>query len=107
MGEVINYKSVVIEWSVSQGCFHSYSLRNMLDNNLGVCIRGFCTDYIPIGIFETEEESHEFMKDILPSLKKRADRGKIGVADFPVLEFNPKQNCFHVTSSNPNMVEQI
>ena len=63
---------VVIEWSVSQECFHSYSMKDMLKNNLRVCIDGLTTDYIPIGIFETERESYDFMAEVEPKLKKEA-----------------------------------
>jgi len=42
----------------------------MVKNNQGVCLRGSHTDYIPIGFFDTEEESIKFMDEIRTSLKQ-------------------------------------
>jgi len=64
---------VAIEWSVSQGCFHSYSVRDMVKNNQDVSLKGSYTDYIPIGFFDTEEESIKFMNEIHTSLKHYRD----------------------------------
>jgi len=62
---------IVIEWSIEQGCFHSHTVKKMLKHNQDTCT-GRCgfTDFIPIGIFKTEEESVKFMEKIGPRLRK-------------------------------------
>lgn len=68
---------IAIEWSIEQGCFHSHTIEKMLNHNLSACLgeRGGI-DFIPIGIFETEEDSYDFMGKYLSRLEREAQNGR-------------------------------
>ena len=64
---------IVIEWSIGQGCFHSHTIKDMVKENIILCTGGGgFSDYIPIGVFKTEEESIAFMEKIEPQLDREA-----------------------------------
>ena len=56
--------AVVTEWSPSQKCFHVFSVKDMIEHNQRAFLRGHGgTDFIPIGIFESDEKADVFLKD--------------------------------------------
>ena len=62
-----NYQ--VVEYSVKQKCFHTHTLNDMLSANVGSIIHNKSSDYIPIGMFDTYEEAHEFIETIRPKIE--------------------------------------
>jgi hypothetical protein len=58
---MINTNLIVVEFSVKQNCFHKHSLIRMLSKNVENCLFGKETDFVPIGIFETEEKADIFI----------------------------------------------
>ena len=56
-------KLQVVEWSPSQKCFHVQTVGGMILDNVRV-FKGQCmTDYLPIGIFQTEAELERFLNE--------------------------------------------
>ena len=53
----------VVEWSPSQKCFHVQEVEGMLRDNRSVFLKKSMTDYLCIGIFETEEELQKFLDE--------------------------------------------
>lgn len=49
-----------VEYSGSQQCFHVGPVDVSIADNLRGFQKGCCPDYIPIGIFETNEEAYAF-----------------------------------------------
>ena len=52
-----NNKSVVLEWSFKQKCFHIHGVFDMLVKNARCFVNGGHTDYVPIGVFKSSEEA--------------------------------------------------
>lgn len=52
----------VVEWSPTQGAFHRHTLGEMIQANIAAFRRKVRTDYIPIGVFEKEEEVEAFLR---------------------------------------------
>ncbi len=55
---------IVVEFSISQKAFHKHSVSEMLIRNNQNIIRRQQTDYIPIGIFKTNELANAFIDKI-------------------------------------------
>jgi len=60
----------VVEWSHSQGCFHRQTLDGMLRDNLSAFVRKVPSDYIPIGIFQTDAEVSAFLEKVYQVLDR-------------------------------------
>lgn len=56
------HKIQVVEYSVSQGCYHSHSLPDMLSKNLKSVMEERVCDYVPIGIFDSQEKADNFIE---------------------------------------------
>jgi len=65
---------IVAEYSVIQGCFHVHDLKSMLTHNIENMIDKGDSDYIPIGIFETEIEAHRYIEVVREQMEKQ-DKG--------------------------------
>ncbi len=63
-----NYQ--VVEYSVSQKCFHTHTLSDMLKVNIGSIIQNSPSDYIPIGMFETYEEASDYIQKVRPKIEE-------------------------------------
>lgn len=61
----------VAEWSHTQGCFHITDLANSLSMAAAVLLggKGYPTDYVILGMFETEKEASAFARAIEPRLR--------------------------------------
>lgn len=65
-------KYCIAEYSRSQNKFHCDFLKVSLDRNLRIILNNQVNDWITIGIFETWEETQEFIK----KFKKQLDLSK-------------------------------
>lgn len=71
----------VVEYSVSQGCYHLHSLADMLkDNNTGV-IAGKSCDYVPIAFFKTDQEADKFIEWHRRKMKMIRSANKLAVKE--------------------------
>jgi hypothetical protein len=61
---------VVAEYSVSQKCFHVHDLKSMLTHNIENMIGEGSSDYIPIGVFDTDLEAHRYIETVREQMKK-------------------------------------
>lgn len=52
---------IVVEFSLSQRCFHKHTVASMLNYNIDNMARRKQTDYMPIGMFATHEEAEVFI----------------------------------------------
>jgi hypothetical protein len=53
----------VVEYSLSQGAFHISTIKEMLQNNVGMILhRQTSNDYLVVGITETHEEAVKLSK---------------------------------------------
>lgn len=52
---------IVVEFSMSQKCFHKHTVTSMLQHNIDNMVRRKQTDYMPIGIFENDELADLFI----------------------------------------------
>lgn len=55
----------VVLWSPSQKAFHSETVAEMLRCNLRVYHNQSMTDYLPIGLFNTQEEATNFIRSLI------------------------------------------
>lgn len=53
---------IVVEFSLSQKCFHRYTVDEMLFQNQRNMMQRKQTDFLPIAIFETIELADEFIE---------------------------------------------
>ena len=60
----------VVEWSLSQQCFHLQSYEEMIRDNLSVFKRESMTDYLCDGIFKTYEQASNYIKNLRERLEK-------------------------------------
>ena len=61
-----------VEFSASQKCFHVGTVLEMIRDNRHVFKKKSMTDYLCIGIFETESELQSFLEDkAYPILKSK------------------------------------
>jgi len=51
---------IVLEYSVSQNCFHVYSLADMIKSNMENAFHRGNNDYLPIAVFKDEMDAHLF-----------------------------------------------
>ena len=51
----------VVEFSLSQRCFHKHTVEQMIETNQFNMMKRKQTDYIPVGVFETNEQADEFI----------------------------------------------
>lgn len=51
----------VVEYSLSQDAFHVQSVMEMIKRNINTTLNGQKMDYLPIGIFDTIEQAHDFV----------------------------------------------
>jgi len=52
---------IVVEFSLSQKCFHKQTLWEMVKTNQENMMRRKQTDYIPVAVFRTNEQADEFI----------------------------------------------
>ena len=69
MKSILDYE--VLEWSESQRCFHSYSIKDMLECNRKNIARGASIDYVPIAIAETYTDLQIIKDTEFKHLQKR------------------------------------
>lgn len=60
---------VVIEFSLSQRSFNRTTVSEMIKNNFNNSIERKQTDYLPIGIFDTDKEADNFIETIGEAFK--------------------------------------
>ena len=53
---------IVVEFSLAQKAFHKQSVNKMLETNIDNMARRKQTDYMPIGIFSTDDLADEFIE---------------------------------------------
>ena len=63
-------KLIVAEYSVKQNAFHVHNVEEMVKSNFVTAVQKRGSDYIPIGIFETEEQAHDFIEKVRPEIQK-------------------------------------
>lgn len=63
------FDHIVVEFSLSQKCFHVETIKQMLDNNQINMERRKQTDYIPIGIFKNRDLADEFIQQTKDRIK--------------------------------------
>lgn len=51
----------VVEYSLSQDSFHVQSVMDMIKKNINTTLNGQKMDFLPIGIFDTNEQAHDFV----------------------------------------------
>jgi len=61
---------IIAEYSVSQKCFHVHDVKSMLTHNIENMIGEGDSDYLPIGIFETEIQAHDYIESVREQMKK-------------------------------------
>lgn len=67
---------IVVEFSLSQDCFHQHKLDSMLRHNWSACAnRAYDADYLPVGVFETEDEAYSFIKKVEPIFRRKDTDG--------------------------------
>jgi len=54
---------VVVEYSKKQRCFHISTIPEMLLANRRTVFTSSTADFLPVGIFETDEEAENFISD--------------------------------------------
>lgn len=52
---------IVVEFSLSQKCFHSHTVSSMLQHNIDNMAKRKQTDYMPIGVFSNNELADAFI----------------------------------------------
>lgn len=63
---------IVVEFSLSQNAFHRHTVEDMVSMNTdSIIIKKKTNDYLPVGIFETEQQASNFIKDNYDSFKKQ------------------------------------
>ncbi len=60
---------VIIEFSLSQKAFHRTTPAEMIKNNFNMAMERKQTDYLPIGVFDTDEEADNFVDLVGNSIK--------------------------------------
>lgn len=60
---------IIVEFSLSQKCFHKHSIQDMVQRNLESVISRQQSDYIPIGYFLSNESADDFIKSNYESIK--------------------------------------
>ena len=89
----VNKKDVSLEWSFSQGCFHIDSLERTMKSNISAFLRGGCTDYIILGIFENCKDASaaaQWLREERPDLFEE----KLEVSDKDIEKYNNKPGVF-------------
>lgn len=68
----------VAEYSIEQNCFHVETVKEMIEENIRCALTKVEPYYIPIGIFNEEEQAHQFIEKIRPKIqgKEYADKFK-------------------------------
>lgn len=61
---------IIVEFSVKQNAFHKHTLQDMIFTNIKSIFQGFGLDYLPIGVFETNDEADDFIKTVYDKFKK-------------------------------------
>lgn len=61
--------AIVVEFSLSQRCFHKQSASELLQQNIESIMKRNQTDYIPIGIFDTDQLADLFIEKIRDTIK--------------------------------------
>lgn len=51
----------VVEYSLSQDAFHVQCVMEMISRNINTTLNGQKMDYLPIGVFDTNEQAHDFV----------------------------------------------
>lgn len=60
---------IVVEFSLSQKCFHKQTGYEMVKTNQENMIRRNQTDYLPIAVFSTNEQADEFISKTKDKVK--------------------------------------
>jgi hypothetical protein len=64
----------VLEWSPSQKCFHIQTVKKMLEDNRSVFLSKGGSDYLPIGIFATDEDLERFKESAYRILERNEEK---------------------------------
>lgn len=67
---MVNFNSLVVEFSVKQQAFHKETIADMLNNNIQNILSKKEVDYIPIGFFDSHEDADKFIKASYDIFKK-------------------------------------
>jgi hypothetical protein len=62
-------KFYVVEWSPSQSCVHVETIKEMLRDNVEVFKGRSMTDFLPIGIFQNEDDLERFLNRVNEQIK--------------------------------------
>lgn len=62
-------KLIVVEYSVSQKCFHIHDVESMIIKNLKTIMQKMEGDYLPIAIFETEQGANAFIEMVRETIE--------------------------------------
>lgn len=62
-------KLYVVEYSVSQECFHVHQMEDMLQKNMKSMMDKRAGDYLPIAVFNTEQDAGTFVELIRDTVK--------------------------------------
>lgn len=62
---------IVLEYSVSQDCFHIQSLADMIKENMMQAFVKGSGDYIPIAVFENELDANDFSEKFRAAMVKQ------------------------------------
>lgn len=62
---------IVVEYSVSQDCFHVHSLKDMLKDNIQNVFAKGESDWLVIGVFDEEMKAHEYTKKVREEMEKQ------------------------------------
>lgn len=55
----------VVEFSLSQNCFHKHTVKKMIETNRMNIFKRRKTDYLPVGYFETNEDADRFINETM------------------------------------------
>lgn len=70
----MNLNFIVLEYSVSQDCFHIQSVVGTIQDNLMNAFSKCNSDYVPIGFFESELEAHQFAARVREAMEKQTKK---------------------------------
>lgn len=60
---------IVVEFSLSQKCFHKHTVSEMITTNIDNMAKRKQTDYMPIGVFATHDLADEFISKTKERIK--------------------------------------
>lgn len=63
-------KLIVVEYSLKQKAFHVHKVSEMVKINFANIKAKRTIDYLPLGIFETQEQADDFISKMRPIIEK-------------------------------------